>query len=235
MTTPTDLIRRVQEKHNAVQTAYQTHQDNLLNLVQQMQNLMRGIQTQLQDLGQKQQGFTTQVDQTLQTLEQEMGKKNGLIASISAKNNNALLKQEMVAQKRTMLLQGLKQMDNQLKQLNQEATNVQDQAHQGLQQVQKDQDLVRTSLQDLLTELTSLSQEIKNLEVQTAQTQSSAQGQVTNSQPAQGSTIVNGDILTKLSQAEMALLNLKQGIDKSRIMHQVTYNINEFGFRYNLQ
>ncbi len=54
----------------------------------------------LQNCGQKQQDFGTKLDQELQTLEQEIGKNSGFVASLSA--GGILAKQELVAQKESV-------------------------------------------------------------------------------------------------------------------------------------
>jgi DNA repair exonuclease SbcCD ATPase subunit len=240
MTTPSDLIARIQEKRDTTQSAFQTHQDNVVLLIQQMQNHLRDLQTKLQDLGQKQQDFTTKLDQIFQTLEQEISRNSGFIASLSP--NNTLSKQEMVAQKRVVLLQSLKQMEGSLKQLDQDITNGQNQVQQGLQQIQKDGDSVRNSLQDIITELTSFDKEVKALESQaqmavpvTDQPPPVVTAGNKNTAPMPSSTAVDNEILTKLGQAENALIALKQALEKSRLFERVVYNINDFGHRYNLQ
>lgn len=96
MTTPSSPITTVQDKYNAVQTAHQTQEDNLRSFIQQAENRLRDLQNKIQDFGQKQQDFTTKLDQTLQTLEQEIGKSSGIIASLSP--GNSLSKKELVTQ-----------------------------------------------------------------------------------------------------------------------------------------
>lgn len=229
-------MTKVQEKYNAAQTAHQTQQDNLRGFVQQTENRLRDLQKKLQDFVKKQQDFTTKLDQALQTLEQEIGKNNGFVASLSS--GNALAKKELVAQKRVSLLQGLKQVEANLSQLDQEVSSVINETGQGFQQAQKDGDPVRTNLQDLLMELSNLDRELKNSQFQ--QETALAGSQPAPQTVAQGitgapATGVDMEVLTKLGQAEVALLALKQGLGKSRLMQQVVYNINDFGHRCNLQ
>lgn len=239
MTTPSSLITTVQDKYNAVQTAHQTQEDNLRSFIQQAENRLRDLQNKIQDFGQKQQDFTTKLDQTLQTLEQEIGKNSGIIASLSP--GNSLSKKELVTQKRVSLLQSLKQVEGYLGQLDQEVSNVLNEISQGLQQAQQDGDPVRISLQDLVTEIGNLNQELKKIETQ-AQAMAMADSSKQPAPPvlAQATTgalasNVDMDILTKLGQAEVALIALKQALEKSRLMQQVIYNINELGYRHNLQ
>ena len=237
MTTPSSPITTVQDKYNAVQTAHQTQEDNLRSFIQQAENRLRDLQNKIQDFGQKQQDFTTKLDQTLQTLEQEIGKSSGIIASLSP--GNSLSKKELVTQKRVSLLQSLKQVEGYLGQLDQEVSNVLNEISQGLQQAQQDGDPVRISLQDLVTEIGNLNQELKKFETQ-AQAMADSSKQPAPPVLAQGTTgvsvsNVDMDILTKLGQAEVALIALKQALEKSRLMQQVIYNISELGYRHNLQ
>jgi cytochrome c553 len=45
---------------------------------------------------------------------------------------------------------------------------------------------------------------------------------------------VDTEVLTKLGQAEVALLALKQGLEKSRLMQQVVSNLSEVQQRHHL-
>lgn len=217
-------ISKAQDKCNAVQAARQTLEDNWRGFLQQTDNLLREAQKTLQNCGQKQQDFGTKLDQELQTLEQEIGKNSGFVASLSA--GGILAKQELVAQKRVSLLQGLKQEQESLGQLDQQLSAVIDHLAQGFQQLQQHSDPVRTNLQDLSTELGHLDQEFKNLKSQTQAAPVRLAPTTSNG--------VDTEVLTKLGQAEVALLALKQGLEKSRLMQQVLSNLSEVQQRHHL-
>lgn len=228
------IIDTIRDQGNAIQSAHQTQEDNWRGFLQQTENLLRDTQQALQDSLQKQQDFCSKLDQELQTLEQDMGKKTGLLALLSP--SNILAKQEQVSQKRVALLQGLKQNQQNFTQLAQQITAVMDHVATGCQQLQEHGGPVRTNLQQLQTELGNLDQEFNSLK---AQLQTMA-ANLSQDQPAAVKAplpSINGisvEVLAKLGQAEAALLNLKQVLEKGRMLQQVTDSINEFGHAYSL-
>jgi len=223
----TDALNQVRQKVTAADEAYQTAEGKLRNFIQQAENRLKDVQKKLQALNQKYLDYQTTLDQTLQTLEQEITKNNGLIASLSP--GNALAKKEQVAGKRLSLLKALKQVEQATQQADQELAAVLSELEQGAQQAEQDIRPVYTGIHDISTSLNSLGGQI---EAFVAQSQNAGQPQA--APPALSVSGIDGQVMSSLNEARLALLQAQQGLERSRMLSQVQRNIEDFGCRYGL-
>lgn len=225
-----DALNQVQQKLSAADQAYQTAEGKLRGFLQQAENRVKDAQKKLQEINQKQQEFQTKLDQTLQTLEQEVTKNNGVIASLSP--GNSLSKKEQVAQKRIALLQGLKQVEQAIQQADQELNNVLGELQQGAQQAQQDVQPVHSGIHDITTSLNALGGQIENLAAQAAATPAQPAAAAAPAPPPP--TSLDAQVLQSLDQAQVALIHLEQGLQRGRWLGRLCSNIEDFGRRHGL-
>lgn len=223
----TDALNQVRQKVAAADEAYQTAENNLRNFLQQAESRLRDVQKKIQALNQKCLDYQTNLDQTLQTLEQDITKNNGLIASLSP--GNTLSKKEQVSTKRLALLKALKQVEQAAQQVDQELAAVLGELQQGVQQAQDDIRPVYTGIHDVNASLNSLGGQIETFLAQSA---NAAQVQAApQTLPVSG---VDSQVLSSLNEARLALMQVQQGLERSRMLSQVQRNIEDFGCRYGL-
>lgn len=223
----TDALNQVKQKITATDEAYQRAEGKLRNFLQQAESRLKDVQKKLQALNQKYLDYQTNLDQTLQTLEQEITKNNGLIAFLSP--GSSLSKKEQVAGKRVALLKALKQVEQATQQADQELAAALSDFEQGAQQAQEDIRPVHTGIHDISTSLNSLGGQIETF---LAQSGNAGQPQAApQTLPASG---IDGQVLSALNQASLALLQVQQGLERSRVLSQVQRNIEDFGGRYGL-
>lgn len=229
--TLTETLNQAQQKLTSADQAYQTAEGKLRTFFQQMENRVKDAQKKLKDMSQKEQEFQTKLDQTLQTLEQEITKNGGVIASLSP--GNSLSKKEQVAQKRVALLQGLKQVEQSIRQADQELTNVLGEIQQGAQQAQQDVLPVHNGIHDVTTSLNTLGGQIENLAAGAPAPRPAPPPAASPSPPSPPSSL-DLQVLQSLDQAQVALLRLQQGLTRSQWLNQFCNRIEDFGRQHGL-
>lgn len=224
----TAALNHLRQGVSAADHAYQVAEQEVRDFTQQMENRIKDVQAKLQELVQKEQEFQVKLDQNLQTLEQEINKNNGIVASLSP--GNSLSKREQVAQKWVALLQGLRQLEESVQEVSKELDLVLGEYHQAAGQILTDVTPLRTALGHITTQLGTLAGQVESLTSAASTAPSSASPQ---SIPERLSSF-QAQLLGNIYAAQTAFINVQQGLAKAQVMRQLLTNIEDFGRQYGL-